>query len=196
MSVISQLEVPDGQVDPILELLAAHRLSPWVYSGADWLVLDADGPHVAKEAATVQFPPKVVGSFDGLDSVAKVVGVSDDHDAVERATHEAQERFGDHVSATRSQSYYLDVTNPRANKGAVADHLAEQFGVPESRIATIGDMPNDVLMFARSGLSIAMGNASIEVQRAARRVTSDNDHDGFAGAVDRFVLRRKPSGGQ
>jgi hydroxymethylpyrimidine pyrophosphatase-like HAD family hydrolase len=197
MSVISQLEVPDGQVDPILELLAAHRLSPWVYSEADWLVLDPDGPHVDKEAATVQFSPKVVDSFDGLDSVAKVVGVSDDHGAVERATHEAQERFGDHVSAARSQPYYLDVTNPSANKGAVADHLATRFGVPESQIATIGDMPNDVLMFARSGLSIAMGNASTEVQRAARRVSADNEHDGFAVAVERFVLRRgKAVGGQ
>ena len=51
-------------------------------------------------------------------------------------------------------------------------------------------MPNDVLMFARSGLSIAMGNSDREVQRAARRVTGSNDHDGFAEAVRRFVLPR------
>ena len=51
-------------------------------------------------------------------------------------------------------------------------------------------MPNDVLMFARSGLSIAMGNANGEVQRAARRVTTTNDEDGFANAVERFILQR------
>jgi len=45
-----------------------------------------------------------------------------------------------------------------------------------------------VLMFARSGLSIAMGNADREVQRCARRVTATNDDDGFALAVERFVL--------
>ena len=49
-------------------------------------------------------------------------------------------------------------------------------------------MPNDVLMFAHSGLSIAMGNASSEVQRAARRVTASNDDEGFALAIERFVL--------
>ncbi len=49
-------------------------------------------------------------------------------------------------------------------------------------------MPNDVLMFAHSGLSIAMGNAGPEVQRAARRVTSSNEEEGFATAVERFVL--------
>ncbi len=195
MSVISQLEVPDDQVDPILALIDQHDLSPWVYAGADWLVLDADGPHVAHEAATVEFSPKVVASFDGVGPVAKIVGVSDDFDAVARAESDARERFGDKVSAARSQSYYLDVTNPEANKGAVADFLSRTYDVPEARIATIGDMPNDVLMFARSGLGIAMGNASPDVQRAARRVTTDNDHDGFAHAVDNFVLRGGKGGG-
>ena len=61
-------------------------------------------------------------------------------------------------------------------------------GSPPAEIATIGDMPNDVLMFAHSGLSIAMGNASPEVQRAARRVTTSNEDEGFANAVERFVL--------
>lgn len=189
MSVISQSDLPDEEVDPVLGLIKEHGLSPWVYSGADWLVLDPDGPHVAKEAATVEFAPKVVGSFDGLDGVAKIVGVSDDFDAVEKATFDAQDRYGDRVSASRSQPYYLDVTNPKANKGEVAQYLSRTFGIDSSEIATIGDMPNDVLMFARSGLSIAMGNASREVQRAARRVTKDNDHDGFSHAVDHFVLR-------
>jgi hydroxymethylpyrimidine pyrophosphatase-like HAD family hydrolase len=59
-----------------------------------------------------------------------------------------------------------------------------------AQIATIGDMPNDVLMFALSGLSIAMGNASTEVQRAARRVTATNEQDGFAQAVERFILNQ------
>ena len=49
-------------------------------------------------------------------------------------------------------------------------------------------MPNDVLMFAHSGLSIAMGQSGREVQRAARRVTSSNDEGGFADAVQRAVL--------
>jgi hypothetical protein len=49
-------------------------------------------------------------------------------------------------------------------------------------------MPNDVLMFAHSGLSIAMGNADPQVKRAARRTTDTNDNEGFAKAVERFIL--------
>jgi hydroxymethylpyrimidine pyrophosphatase-like HAD family hydrolase len=120
--------------------------------------------------------------------VAKVVGVSDDYDAVQRAVDAVRERFGDHVSAAKSQPYYGDITHPDANKGCVARYLSQTYGIPAAEIATIGDSANDVLMFAHSGLSIAMGNASAEVQRAARRVTTSNEDEGFANAVERFVL--------
>jgi len=189
MDVVEQRIVPDDLVLPMIELLESFELSVWVYQGADWLVRDPEGPPVARESHTVQFAPKVVESFEGVKSgVAKIVGVSDDHDAVAAAGAAAHDEFGEHVSASRSQPYYLDVTHPQANKGGVVKFLSKKYGIPTEEIATIGDMPNDVLMFAHSGLSIAMGNADREVQRAARRVTTSNDEDGFATAVHRFIL--------
>ena len=189
MSVIEQRVIPEDLVMPVAKLNASFGLDTWIYRGADWYVPDPKGSHVARETATVRFEPKVMDSLDGLTSdVAKLVGVSDDLDAVARASAAAHDKFGDHVAAARSQPYYLDVTHPEANKGAVAQHLARTYSIPTMSIATIGDMPNDVLMFAHSGLSIAMGNASLEVQRAARRVTTSNADEGFATAVERFIL--------
>jgi Cof subfamily protein (haloacid dehalogenase superfamily) len=189
MSVLEQRTVPAELVGPVVALLESCALDAWVYRGAEWYVRDVHGPHVEHEAATVQFGPTPVESYEALrDGVAKIVGVSDDHDAVARAAAAAHDRFGEHVSAARSQPYYVDVTHPDANKGFVVQWLADRYGVPTEAVATIGDMPNDVLMFAHSGLSIAMGNADREVQRAARRVTAANDADGFAQAVERFVL--------
>jgi len=189
MKVVEQRTLPDDLVMPIAELMDSFGLGVWVYQGADWYVPDPDGPHVAREAFTVQFEPSVMHSVaEHTTGVAKIVGVSDDHDAVVRAAGAAHDRFGDHVTAAASQPYYLDVTHPLANKGAVAAYLSQRYDVPEQAIATIGDMPNDVLMFALSGLSIAMGNADPQVQRAARRVTDSNEADGFAQAVHRFVL--------
>jgi Cof subfamily protein (haloacid dehalogenase superfamily) len=189
MTVIEQRSIPSALVAPTIELLRAHQLDAWVYQRSEWFVLDPDGPHVDREAATVQFAPTVRADYDGLDEdIAKIVGVSDDHQAVARATEAARERFGEHVSVACSQPYYVDVTHPLANKGHVAEFLSSRYEIPAEAIATIGDMPNDVLMFARSGLSIAMGNADPQVHRAARHVTAPNDRDGFARAVRRFVL--------
>jgi len=191
MSVVEQRIVPEELVVPVADLIRSFRLDTWVYRGPDWYVRDPQGSHVARESRTVQFGPKVMTSLDGLTSdVAKLVGVNDDLDAVARAASAAHDRFGDYVAAARSQPYYLDVTHPEANKGAVARYLSAKYRIPPQAIATIGDMPNDVLMFAHSGLSIAMGNASLEVQRAARRITASNEEEGFASAVDRFILPR------
>ena len=189
MSVLEQRTIPAPVVSPAIELLRARGLDVWLYIGADWLVRDPKAPHVDREAKTVRFDPTVVESFDGVTDVAKIVGVSDDHDLVAAAAEQARAKFGDHVSAAQSQPYYLDITHPQANKGEVVSYLSASLGIPSEQFATIGDMPNDVLMFARSGLSIAMGNAGPEVQRAARRVTASNEQEGFAKAMERFVLQ-------
>ena len=126
-------------------------------------------------------------------SAVKIVGVSDDHDLVARCEKAAQDALGAKASAARSQPYYLDVTHPDANKGTVVTTLSKFLSIPANEIATIGDMPNDVLMFRKSGLSIAMGNASPEVQAQANLVTDSYDDEGFAKAIERFILPRASS---
>jgi Cof subfamily protein (haloacid dehalogenase superfamily) len=179
-----------------LELILHNGMDVWVYSGKDWLVRDRNAPHVAREQWTVEFAPTVVDNFaDVLGRAVKIVGVSDDHDLVARCEKDAQEALGTGASAARSQPYYLDVTHPSANKGTVVTTLSKLLSVPTNEIATFGDMPNDVLMFRKSGLSIAMGNASPDVQAQADLVTDSNEDEGFANAIERFILCRTPASG-
>ena len=170
----------------------AHDLDAWVYSGNDWLITKAVAPHVAREAWTVKFQPKVVPDiYADLEQVAKIVGVSDDLDKVQRCEVEAQAKFGQHATANRSQPYYLDVTNKDANKGAVVEFLSKHLGVPAAEIATIGDQPTDMPMFKLSGLSIAMGNAPDQVKALANVTTDSYNDEGFAKAMERFILGAK-----
>ena len=173
-----------------LKLLLDKGLDAWVYTAEEWLIRDKDAPHVAREAWTVKFDAKVVKEFtaEHLKSAVKIVGVSDDLALVEQAEKAAQEALGSGASAARSQPYYLDVTHPDANKGTVVGALSRMLGIPTEQIATIGDMPNDVLMFRKSGFPIAMGNASKQVQEQAKAVTDSNENEGFAKAIRRFVL--------
>jgi hydroxymethylpyrimidine pyrophosphatase-like HAD family hydrolase len=154
------------------------------------MVPDARGPHVEREARILKTEPKVVSDFAPaqLARSVKIVGVSDDFDRVADSEARAQALFGDTVSATRSAPFFLDVTNPRANKGEVVEMLARRLNLCSDQIATIGDMPNDVLMFKRSGFSIAMGNASDAVRSKATAVTDSNQEDGWAHAVRTFIL--------
>jgi Cof subfamily protein (haloacid dehalogenase superfamily) len=189
LTIIEQKTVPADVAGQAIELIRNHGLDVWVYRGNDWLVGNPKGPHVEHEAWTVKFEPKVVKDVAAeLDQVSKVVGVSDDLAAVQRCEADARKAFGGRATANRSQPYYLDVTNKDANKGAVADFLSRHLGVPMAEIATIGDQPTDVPMFKRSGFIIAMGNAPAEVKALATVTTDSYNDEGFAKAMERFVL--------
>jgi Cof subfamily protein (haloacid dehalogenase superfamily) len=180
----------DGHLStPIVELLEARGLSVWVYRGPDWYVLDANSVHVEHEAQVCEFEPTVISNFDDVQTeVTKIVGVSDDEAACVAAAAVIQSQFGDAVSATRSQSYFVDATTLEANKGNVVKFLSSKYDIPILEIATIGDMHNDLSMFVVSGFSIAMGQSDAEIQAAATVVTTSNEDEGFANAMSKYIL--------
>jgi hydroxymethylpyrimidine pyrophosphatase-like HAD family hydrolase len=47
---------------------------------------------------------------------------------------------------------------------------------------------NRLAMFREAGLTIAMGNASEDAKREATHVTKSNAEDGFAAAIEEYVL--------
>ncbi|HWE99386.1 MAG TPA: Cof-type HAD-IIB family hydrolase [Caulobacteraceae bacterium] len=173
-----------------VSLIEKAGLDAWLYTPDAWLIRKKGAPHVEREAWTVKFDPKVVDSYGDadLDNAVKIVGVSDDLDLVAKVEKDAQEALGTGVSAARSQPYYLDVTHPQANKGEVVAWLARKLEVRPEEIATLGDMPNDVLMFEKSGFSVAMGQASEDVKAKASATTDSYEDEGFAKAVERLIL--------
>ena len=189
LTVIQSRFIPRAVAARTLEVIGQRKLVGWLYTDTDWFVPDAQGAHVAREAWTVRFEAKVSSDFGPLlDRAVKIVGVSDDLKAVAACEAALQSELRGQASAARSQPYYLDVTHPEANKGGVVEFLSKRLQILPEAIATLGDMPNDVMMFEKSGLSIAMGNASPEVQSQANFVTLSNEEDGFAYAMDKFVL--------
>jgi Cof subfamily protein (haloacid dehalogenase superfamily) len=206
MKVLVQQTLDAEIAQDVIKRVAEFGLVVWVYAGVDWYLQDLNSPHREKEERTVQFPPKVVKNFDEAlhQGVAKVVGVGDDYDLVAKAEKGIADEFehGVHarctttsrdcepsVSAARSQPYYLDITHPKANKGSVVEMLGDLLKIPPAEFCTIGDMPNDVLMFKKSGYSIAMGQASEEVKKSATYVTAGMDEEGFAKGVEDFILK-------
>jgi Cof subfamily protein (haloacid dehalogenase superfamily) len=186
--VASHLIAPDVASETI-EAIEKAGADAWVFSGQAWCVRDPDGAHVDLEKRTVGFDPTIVSDFSGLThAAAKIVAVSDDRVLLARLQNDLNDALGIRANAIRSQTYYLDITSPRANKGDALHELARLMNVPPAHIAVLGDGENDVPLFAQAGLSIAMGNAEPDVMRAADFVTTTNDADGVAAALDWFVL--------
>jgi len=193
LGVIERSELPVEVASDAVARLRSLSIDAWLFTARRWMIENARGAYVAKEIATIRTGPTVVDDLRAhLGGVSKLVGVSEDFARLTSCETAMRDALGNRASVVRSQAYYLDVTPAGTSKGAFLATLARRLGVPVSEIATIGDMENDVSMFRNSGFSIAMGNASAEVKRAASAVTLTNDDEGFAHAIDRFVLPRAP----
>jgi Cof subfamily protein (haloacid dehalogenase superfamily) len=188
-SLIKQHLLAPSVARRAVEIINAAGAQSWVFAGEDWLLLDPCGPYIDFEQHTVRFQPTVVESFErGLDEAVKIVGVSQYFALLAELEGTARTSLAEEATVARSQHYYLDITHPLANKGDALSELARLLAVPLTEIAVISDGANDLAMFERSGLSIAMGNASPELQRSADFTTDSNADEGFANAVERFIL--------
>ncbi|HMM19487.1 MAG TPA: Cof-type HAD-IIB family hydrolase [Selenomonadales bacterium] len=98
------------------------------------------------------------------------------------------ERFGEKISLAVSKPFFLEIVRNGVNKGKALDSLAGRLGVKTSEVMAVGDSGNDLDMLAYAGWSVAMGNASEAVKKAADAVTGANDADGVAEAIEKYVL--------
>jgi Cof subfamily protein (haloacid dehalogenase superfamily)/HAD superfamily hydrolase (TIGR01509 family) len=194
-TVISQRTIATEVAKRAVDFLLEAGLDAWIYQSTEWFIRNREAFRVARERNNVGFDPTVVDDlYAVLDAPIKIVGVHEDRSLVARCELELAWVLGADATAARSTPFYIDITHPEANKGMVVREASRILRLPLDHIATIGDMPNDMPMLHISGVSIAMGNASAEVQRIARHVTASNDNEGFAIAVDKFILGAPPLG--
>ncbi len=186
-----RLEAADAAA--MLRLIDRPGVTPWVYADGAWFVGGLDNPHLPRERLAAAIEPVMRTDFTGLDGrIDKIVGVSDDHELLLQLEDQARSMIGARATIARSQLYYLDITHRLANKGDGIAALAQAFGVELTQVAALGDMANDLPMFARAGLSVAMGQAPACVRTAANATATTNNDGGVAEAVARFVLPRIP----
>ena len=183
--------LPADAADEALDLIAGTGAGAWVFAGDEWLLIDPAGDEVWRERRTVGFEPVCVDDLKAAAGpVGKIVGVSDDPAVLDLCQARAGPALAGRANVSRSQTYYLDFTHPSADKGRAVTVLAQRLGVPLEATAVIGDMDNDLPMFAVAGFSVAMGQSSERVQAAAHAVTASNREDGFALAVRDLILPR------
>ncbi|KRR12724.1 Cof-type HAD-IIB family hydrolase [Bradyrhizobium valentinum] len=171
-----------------LDVLNAFGVDIWLFTNDRWYTRNPDGEYVPHEKRAIKADPTIIDDFTPhLAETCKIVGASSDAALLQRCEAAMGEAVGAEATAVRSQTYYLDVTPPGHDKGTFVDTMTTQLGISAEAVATIGDMENDLPMFARSGVSFAMGNAADGIKQRATHVTDSNERDGFARAIDAIL---------
>ena len=130
--------------------------------------------------------------WDGLkkftSQVCKVLGIVKDEEENAKVAAKLRERFSDRITITKSAPVLVEIMNPGISKAAAIKILAKKFNFDISEVAAIGDGDNDLPMLEAAGLGIAMGNATDAVKKSCKVITSNCEDDGFAVAVDKYIL--------
>jgi Cof subfamily protein (haloacid dehalogenase superfamily) len=189
LNPIEQHLIPAAAAQRSLDVLNEFGVDIWLFTNELWLTRRPDGEYVPHEKRAIRADPTIVADFAPyLEAACKIVGSSSDAALLQRCEAAMQRAVGAEATAVRSQSYYLDVTPPGCDKGTFVQTIAKRQGISTDAVATIGDMQNDLAMFRKSGLSIAMGNATDDVKNIATHVTASNEDEGFAKAIE-MVLK-------
>ena len=185
LNPIEQHLIPAAVAQRSLDVLNEFGVDIWLFTNRQWLTRNPDGEYVPHEKLAIRADPTIVKDFSPyLSGACKIVGASSDAALLQRCEAAMQKAVGAEATAVRSQTYYLDVTPPGHDKGTFVQAMAKRQGISTDAVATIGDMQNDLAMFRKSGVSIAMGNATDDVKQQATHVTASNEDEGFAGAIE------------
>lgn len=93
------------------------------------------------------------------------------------------------LSSIFSHPTLLEYSSPSLGKGKAVGMLCELCGIDISQAIACGDEENDLTMIEAAGLGVAMSNATDVVKETADYITvNDNNHDGIAEVIEKFIL--------
>jgi len=95
----------------------------------------------------------------------------------------------ENVTITTSFDHNLEIGGATTSKADAIRVLCDKLRISEKNVMSCGDSPNDLSMLQDAGIAVAMKNAKDELKEIAAYVTSTNDEDGVAEAIEKFVLQ-------
>ena len=98
-------------------------------------------------------------------------------------------RFAGQIDLYPSSPFFIEAVPLGVAKDRSLAALLDRMGLSPAQLMACGDGMNDRSMIRYAGVGVAMANAEGPVKAAANYVTTaDNNHDGVAEAVERFIL--------
>lgn len=87
---------------------------------------------------------------------------------------------------TKTSPIWIEIVPKSISKGNAIRLLQEKYGITKEETYIFGDGENDLSMFD-CGNAVAMGNAMDTVKAQADEITLDNNSDGIAAVIERFL---------
>lgn len=170
---------PESVLKEKAEYRKKHKLSddyPWT-GGAFALLADNRKGY-----------PKIhyINTWEEIDRSINKVSVAYHEDVMAEVSAQAKRDLQDRYWLGLTTPKWLELMPLGITKGSGLTALAEMLDIPMHDVMAFGDGENDIEMLQAAGIGIAMGNAMPEVKAAADEVSSGNNEDGIAEALQKY----------
>lgn len=187
--VLAQEVLPREWIGPIAKQASRAGGVPVTYGEDAIYTLDAQDQYVQLESRICQLPLRQVedlGQAVNWDVPKVLVARAPQHMA--HVEEQMQQAFAGKLSIYKSSAFFLEVMPLGVEKAQSLRALLTILGLTPEQLMACGDSWNDLSMIELAGLGVAMGNAVPQVKQVANFVTQDNEHDGVAFAIERFIV--------
>lgn len=183
--------IPLAEAHRVVQVATSLGLTANWFTCDQWTVSHVD-EHVRHEASVVGLEPRLQDLSrisDPPDKLMFMVGPDEPHRLAQLVG-----MLPGSVTTQLSNPTYLEVTNRGVDKGSTLQELCQAWNLSAEDVVAIGDGPNDLGMFGFAATSIAPANARQAVLAAATFVTSSNDDDGVALALNHILNLKGKTG--
>ena len=122
-----------------------------------------------------------------FNSILRKLKTISDVDVLD-VSHMSRKIIKDGTERIQIEYFYTEITNRNVNKWEAIKYIIEKDGIAPEEVVGIGDNINDKEMIEYAGLGVAMGNSSPDVKAVAKIVVADNNSDGVAEAIKKYIL--------
>lgn len=180
---------PPHLIEPVCTFARYWNVVALTYDKNGIVTEDASHRYVQEEARINNIPVRQVKDLPSEVQwpVNKLLLVGDPVD-MPHVEELMQQNFAGQLSIYRSAPFFIESMPLGVEKSASLALLLRTMGLESKHLMACGDGWNDLPMIQNAGLGVAMANAVPQVRAAAKYVTADNDHDGVAEAVEKFIL--------
>lgn len=159
------------------------------YSGDRLYVVDSSDARCEFYVSIAKVPAYPLGDsfWNERSDSTKLLGIANNHEEFESMVEHTAKQFAGKLYVATSWKRFVEMVHRDVNKARSVAKVAAKLGIASEDALAIGDSTNDKEMIEWAGLGVAMGNADQELKNAADEIAPDNDHDGAAAVIERFL---------
>lgn len=186
-------QVVDQKLVPILYDFAEKAQLPIVtYLPEAILASKNEGVYLAEEARINGMPVVVAQNF--VEEAMQIAGgstkflIPGEPELLIQLESEMKAALSEQMEVFRSAPFFLELPPKGIDKAQSLQRLLTHLGLERESLMAFGDGFNDLSMIQFAGQGVAMANAVEEVKSIADFVTTSNEEDGIAHALEQLLF--------